>query len=59
MEKTLSISEQELRTILMLILIRQGDCRKVHQDSPVKGDFITIDANLERLKAKLVSQAGL
>jgi hypothetical protein len=55
----LSLTEQELRTVLMLILYRQNDCRKVHPDSPVKSKFISVDAGLEVLKNKLVTQGNL
>lgn len=55
-ELSVNVTEDELRSILLLIRCRQDDVNHVDESSPNFKKFRRVDVALERLKIKLSNQ---
>lgn len=57
-DKQILLDENEVRSVLRCIRIRQDECRRVTKDADAitYDTFFTLDCKLEKLKMKIANQ---
>lgn len=55
-ELSVNVTEEELRSMLLLIRLRQDEIRRIPNDAPTFAKYRLVDIVLERFKNKLSKQ---